>query len=156
MKNCTQHKQCIRNALREGEEICAKQHLRFTETRRRVLEIIWESHRPAKAYDILEKLSDGNTQTKPPTVYRALDFLLDNGMIHKINSLNAYVGCSHPSNQHQCHFLICTECDDVFECCNGTLDKAINSTADKTKFKPISSSVEIQGICHECLSGHNP
>lgn len=147
MSACDQHKLCIQKALYAGERICEQQDLRFTPIRRRVLEIIWESHKPAKAYDILDKLDDAS---KPPTVYRALEFLQENGLVHRINSLNAYVGCSHPDRHHQCYFLICTGCENVFECCNASLSRAIEKTAKNNHFSSTCSSVEIQGLCEQC------
>ncbi len=151
---CSQHKKCISTALQEGEKICQDAGLRFTDIRRQVLAIIWESHMPAKAYDILDKLSSTETTAKPPTVYRALDFLLESGLIHKINSLNAFVGCSHPVLRHQCYFLICTECAEVTECCTQSLTRAIQKTGRENHFSSLNTSLEIQGICAVCNSGH--
>lgn len=150
MINCEKHKHCITEALKSGEKICNENGLKFTEIRRKVLELVWDSHKPAKAYDILEKLPKGDGAMMPPTVYRALDFLLQNGLVHKINSLNAFVGCSHPGLHKQCYFLICTKCEEVTECCTAKLGKAIEVTANDKLFTTESVSLEIQGICQSC------
>ena len=115
-----------------------------------MLELVWESHKPAKAYDILKKLAKDKSAMMPPTVYRALDFLLKNGLVHKINSLNAFVGCSHPGLHKQCYFLICSKCDEVTECCTVKLDKVIGNTTNDNLFTTESVSLEIQGTCQSC------
>jgi len=150
MNSCDTHNDCITEAIQRGEEICAKNGLKFTAIRRRVLELVWESHKPAKAYDILEKLGKEDGSPVPPTVYRALDFLLENGLVHKINSLNAFVGCTHPGPNNQCYFLICTECDEVKECCASQLGKAIGQSVKSNSFKMDTVSLEIQGVCESC------
>jgi Fur family zinc uptake transcriptional regulator len=127
-----------------------KKGLRLTHLRKRVLELVWENHGPVKAYDILDKLGDKKTPAKPPTVYRSLDFLTENGLVHKLNSLNAYVGCTHPSKKHACYFLICKRCREVKECCNQKLTKAIASTSADNNFKISSITLEIEGLCEHC------
>lgn len=150
MPTCVDHKSCVKNALQKADSICRDRGLRFTELRRNVLEIIWEDHCPAKAYDILDKLNQHKASYKAPTVYRALDFLLENGLIHKIKSLNAYVGCSHPLKHNECYFLICGACGEVKECYNDKLARAISKTADKNKFNLGDITVEVAGKCREC------
>ena len=145
------HNECIHSAMSNAEMICTEKGLRLTQLRKRVLELVWESHGPVKAYDILDKLSDDNSSAKPPTVYRSLDFLTENGLVHKLNSLNAYVGCSHPSKRHACYFLICQCCQEVKECCNQILTQAINSTSAENNFKASSITLEIEGTCEHCL-----
>ncbi|MHA1109066.1 MAG: transcriptional repressor, partial [Alphaproteobacteria bacterium] len=84
------HKRCIAEALAAAEEICARQSVKLTDLRRRVLELIWDRHEPVRAYDLLDQLRAGRRSAAPPTIYRALDFLLEAGLIHRIESLNAY------------------------------------------------------------------
>ncbi len=150
MHTCTDHDSCVGDALQKADMICQDKGLRFTKLRRKVLEIIWESHAPAKAYDILDKLKKNDTSAKPPTVYRTLDFLLENGLVHKISSLNAYVGCSHPLKHHECYFLICDACQEIKECCNNDIAQAIIGTANKNKFHLKNITLEIEGKCQEC------
>jgi Fur family transcriptional regulator, zinc uptake regulator len=150
MRTCTSHAVCVEDALHVAERICAEKNVRFTPLRRTVLEMIWEHHGPAKAYDLLDKLKKEDASAKPPTVYRTLDFLLENGLAHKLSSLNAYVGCSHPLKAHACYFLMCTECGGITECCNSTLAQAITETARKNRFTPRRITLEIEGVCEEC------
>ena len=151
MHACDDHKTCVVEALKKADAICRDKSLRFTALRRKVLAMIWENHRPAKAYDILDKLKESNASAKPPTVYRTLDFLLENGLIHKLDSLNAYVGCLHPLEHDECYFLICNKCGETKECCNGNLDQVITETAKKNKFHPVQTTLEIKGECQQCL-----
>ena len=152
MQACSDHSYCVSQALHKAELICENKGLRFTALRRKVLEMIWASHGSAKAYDILDKLKDKDTTAKPPTVYRTLDFLMEHGLIHKLNSLNSYVGCGHPTTEYsECYFLICSECGEIKECCNDKLAKAIADTVKKSRFKPGRVTLEIKGTCPECV-----
>lgn len=153
MYNCTSHKDCIADALHQAEEICAVRHLRFTEIRRKVLELVWQNHGPVKAYDILDRLDGLDHRIaaiKPPTVYRALDFLTENGLVHKINSLNAFVGCSHPLRHKECYFLICSDCGEAKECCNPDIIDAISKTSRRNEFQAEHVTLEITGECSDC------
>lgn len=149
MDNCTDHKTCIEDALREAERICAEKKLNFTKQRKKVLELVWKNHKPAKAYDILKQI-DEKDSLQPPIVYRALDFLLNNGMVHKINSLNAYVGCPHPLKHSQCYFLICSKCEEVEESCDKSLTAEIAKSTKSRGFNSEKVAVEIVGICKKC------
>ncbi|MBO0332802.1 transcriptional repressor [Sneathiella sp. CAU 1612] len=154
MHNCTSHNDCIADALHRAEEICEARELRFTELRRKVLELVWERHGPIKAYDILDKLDNRIGATKPPTVYRALDFLTDNGLVHKINSLNAFVGCSHPLTHRECYFLICSDCGEAKECCNSEITDVISKTIRRNEFLTDHITLEITGECRDCRGVH--
>ena len=151
MHKCGSHNNCARNAINEAVQICKDRNLRFTDLRCKVLEIIWASHKPTKAYDILDKLKDMDYSAKPPTVYRTLDFLIEQGLIHKLESLNAYIGCSHPSKNHECYFLICSECQEIQECCDRMIHDAIVKTTNKNKFRPHHTTLEINGKCSKCM-----
>lgn len=146
------HTHCIDDALKQAENICSKYNLRFTALRRQILTLIWANHEPSKAYDILGQLSQSNNQkpAQPPTVYRALDFLLEHGLVHRLNSLNAYIGCGHPQKHSECYFLICTRCGKTEECCDSGLKKRIQSTAKNCAFHVAHSSLEIEGECQQC------
>jgi len=154
MHICENHSSCIEDAMKKADMLCSDKGVRFTPLRKEVLEIIWSSHSPAKAYDILDKLKGHEQTAKPPTVYRTLDFLLENGLIHKLNTMNAYVGCSHPLKHNQCYFLICQNCNDVVECCNRNLSDAIDDTTNKNKFSANSVTIEVAGQCEECSKKH--
>lgn len=141
-------------AINAAEAICEEQNLRFTKLRRTILRMIWANWGPAKAYDILDQLKEQGIGAKPPTVYRTLDFLMEHGLIHKLNSQNAYVGCSHPQQHSACYFLICNQCGDIQECCHGGLKQAIADTVEHEQFSPNRITLEIEGTCARCVSQH--
>src|SRR5690606_30117897 len=100
------------------EAACKARGLRLTPIRSYVLGLIAEAERPLKAYDLLDRVREGGGpgSVAPPTVYRALDFLLANGFIHRLESINAFVACHHPSSRpHSVPFLICDNCHDATE-----------------------------------------
>ncbi len=153
MPVCRTHKVCIRSALVTAEMICRDRGVRFTKLRRRVLELVWAGHGPVKAYEILGKLDNSIAAVRPPTVYRSLDFLLECGLVHKLSSLNAYVGCSHPLKHDECYFLLCSGCGEVKECCSGELEQVIREAAGKNEFRLGHTTLEIEGRCRECRDG---
>lgn len=145
------HAQCVQNALSSAESLCKEKNFRLTRLRKRVLELIWESHQALGAYAILEHLGQEGVKPAPPTVYRALEFLLEAGLIHRINSLNAYIGCNHPKDQHHgSYFLICQNCCVVAEIHNEKLETRINKVAEKENFSVQDRTLEISGICQIC------
>ena len=150
MLDCQDHEVCIERAMREAESICQEKGLRFTDLRREVLRLIGLSHVPAKAYDILENLKGKEWSAKPPTVYRALDFLLETGLVHKLDSINAYIGRSHPRDHNGCYFLICTDCKEAKECCSSELSDAIELAWNKISFRPKKITLEVFGQCSAC------
>ena len=150
MLACQDHEFCIESAMREAESICQEKGLRFTDLRREVLRLIWLSHVPAKAYDILENLKGKEWSAKPPTVYRALDFLLETGLVHKLDSINAYIGRSHPRDHNGCYFLICTDCNEAKECCSSELSDAIELAWNKNSFRAKKITLEVFGQCSAC------
>ncbi len=152
MLKCHDHNSCIDKAILEAILICKANNLRFTDLRQKVFEIILKTHKPVKAYDVLSELQQKDPSAKPPTVYRALDFLLEYGLVHKIHSLNSYSPCSHPKKHNQCCFLICEKCNQIKECCDESLFKAIQNTTNSNKFDPKNTIIEISGTCNKCNS----
>ena len=144
------HKSCLNGALRRAEKKCADQGERFTPLRRQILEMIWTSHEPVKAYDLLDELKKIHPGSAPPTVYRALDFLLDVGLIHKIESLNAYLGCGDPDSGHSGQFLICRKCSSVAELNDSSTRKNLQQMADSANFTIDKMTIEITGLCDQC------
>jgi Fur family zinc uptake transcriptional regulator len=145
------HSRCVSHALAEAETLCARQGLRLTALRKRVLELVWQSHKPLGAYDILGVLSEEDgRRAAPPTVYRALDFLLENGLVHRIASLNAFVGCNQPEHAHQGQFLICRHCHAAIELEQAAISQAIIASADEVGFSVESQTVEVVGLCAGC------
>jgi Fur family zinc uptake transcriptional regulator len=145
------HSHCVSHALAEAETICARQGLRLTALRRRVLELVWHSHKPLGAYDILGVLSEEDgRRAAPPTVYRALDFLLENGLVHRIASLNAFIGCNQPQHAHQGQFLICRSCNAAIELEQPAISQAIIAEAAAVGFVVEGQMVEVVGLCAGC------
>jgi Fur family zinc uptake transcriptional regulator len=146
------HARCLREALSKAESNCADRGVRLTPLRRRVLELVWKSHEPVKAYDILQTLSAEKKGAAPPTVYRALDFLKGEGFVHRIQSLNAYVGCGEPGHNNT-QFLICYQCGVVAELDDSEIGDLINRKASRLGFKTRHQTIEIQGLCTACNAG---
>ena len=145
------HDHCVSSALAEADTLCARQGVRLTALRKRVLELVWQSHKPLGAYDILAVLSEQDgRRAAPPTVYRALDFLLENGLVHRIASLNAFIGCSHPEHPHQGQFMICRSCHTAIELENVAVTDAIAAAAAGIDFHAEAQTVEVVGICAPC------
>ncbi|WP_372964161.1 Fur family transcriptional regulator [Marinobacter sp.] len=144
------HQACVSQALSEARSICRDQNARLTPIRERVLELIWQSHKPLGAYDILGMLGAEGHNAAPPTVYRALDFLLQYGLVHRISSLNAFIGCAHAGEYHREMFLICRQCGNVLELAAPALSKSIESSAKTEGFLPEDITLEIAGLCPRC------
>jgi Fur family zinc uptake transcriptional regulator len=143
------HQVCISEAIRNAERLCHRQQQRLTTVRKRVLELVWEQHKPIGAYDVLEILQQ-EAKATPPTVYRALDFLQGMGLVHRISSLNAYVGCSFPGHPHDGQFLICQSCQSLAEIDAPEINHAILESAAQKGFEPRKKTIEIMGLCPEC------
>lgn len=144
------HQSCIDAAIKDAARLCADKGLRFTQIRRRVLELVWGSHTPIGAYDILEGLRPEYPRAAPPTVYRALDFLTGLGLIHRIESMNAFVGCSHPDQPHSGQFLICGDCGTTAELDDPGIEKAVRLGAGRLGFIAKRQTVEVTGLCPDC------
>ena len=143
------HQSCIDRAMENAEQICQRQGQRFTTIRRRIFELVWQQHKPIGAYEVLEKLQQDG-RAAPPTVYRALDFLLELGLVHRIASLNAYVGCVHPEYPHDGQFLICTSCRSYAELDVSSVSAAIETSARDSGFEVHHHTIEIMGLCPRC------
>lgn len=124
--------------------------LRLTPLRREVLELVAETGRPVKAYDLLDQLRQRHGNAAPPTVYRALDFLLEHGFIHKLESINAFVSCHHPAEAHQVPFLICDVCSGAQEVCDERVAEMIEAQARAMGFRPQAQTLEVHGVCKRC------
>lgn len=144
------HSACVEEALATAEQVCGRSGVRFTDLRRRVLELIWRSHGPIGAYEALDRLRADGRRAAPPTVYRALRFLSDEGLIHRIESLNAYVGCIKPGKLHDAQHLICSTCGDVAEMDVADITRAIEERAENLDFSVRRKTVEVLGLCERC------
>lgn len=136
--------------ISEVESRCRQRGLRLTPTRRRVLELVLSAQGPIKAYDLLDRLKLEQPGAAPPTVYRALDFLLEHHFIHRLESLNAFVSCFHPEEAHQGQFLICDECHSVHELHDADLERKLRQTMEQESFQPSRQILEIHGLCMDC------
>ncbi len=149
-KRAHNHKRCIDAALVEAQATCERAGLRLTPLRRRVLELVWGGHAPVKAYDILEDLRRETGSAAPPTVYRALAFLLEAGLVHRLESLNAYVGCGGPGTPHVGQFLICRRCSAVAEIATPAIVSALIADARRLGFAADRQTIEVKGLCAAC------
>ncbi|MEP2470480.1 Fur family transcriptional regulator [Roseobacter sp.] len=145
------HGVCVSDALAAAEARCAAERLRFTPVRRKVLEILLQEHRALGAYAILDKLRDDGFGSQPPVAYRALDFLVANGLAHKIERLNAFIACVHPSRSHTPAFMICRLCDAVAETQSSPARGALGEAARATGFRIERTVVEAEGVCPACV-----
>jgi Fur family zinc uptake transcriptional regulator len=129
---------------------CQAEGLRFTDARRHVAQIISSSDKPLGAYDVLAELSAYLDNPKPPTAYRAIEFLLENKFIHRIESLNAYVTCQSDHRHTGSQFLVCDKCSKVIESHLCSLPTPLKASVDKKGFTAQSWNVEIHGLCADC------
>lgn len=150
------HRQCAEEALARATEICREKGVRLTPQRRRILELVWRNHRPVGAYQLIDALSSGGNPCAPPTVYRALNFLAEQGLIHRIESLNAFVGCGADEPGHTPQFLICGDCGDVGEVHDPAITDAILSRAGEVGFASRQTCVEVHGTCPACIARGAP
>ena len=144
------HSTCVGDTLAAAEARCAADGLRFTPVRRRVLEILLQGHRALGAYAILDQLREGGFGSQPPVAYRALEFLVVNGLAHKIERLNAFIACAHPSHAHAPAFLICRLCDAVAETHSSPARGTLGDAAKATGFRIERTVVEAEGVCPSC------
>ncbi|MCG8415475.1 MAG: transcriptional repressor [Pseudomonadales bacterium] len=144
------HALCIEEALNQAKRVCEKGGERFTDLRRQVFELVWAEHKPVKAYDLLSELASKRSGVAPATVYRTLDFLQAQGLVHKLESLNAYMGCSHPEQEHQGQFLICESCEEVRELEFAAFNKSIDEVEKEQHFQIKHMTVELFGVCGKC------
>lgn len=144
------HDYCISDALQNAKALCKSKALRLTPIRELVLRLVWQSHKPLGAYELLPPLADAGFNSAPPTVYRALDFLQELGLIHRIASMNAFIGCTHPNHPHPSAFMICRVCHTAAELNTDSINRAFKETASSFGFSIEEESVELVGLCHNC------
>ena len=149
------HDACVSQALTDARAICQRQNARLTPIRERVLELIWQSHKPLGAYDVLGELSSDGHNAAPPTVYRALDFLQQHGLVHRIASLNAFIGCTHAGENHTGMLLICRGCGNVLELTAPAVSKEVGKAASDEGFRAENTTLEIAGLCPRCQAEPN-
>ncbi|MBC10610.1 MAG: transcriptional repressor [Rickettsiales bacterium] len=138
------------NIEKKAFDFCIKNKHRYTEPRKKVLQIIAESPKPLKAYEILKELGKVLNNPKPPTAYRAIEFWHNKNFIHRIESLNAYSICEAGHFHKGSQFMICSTCGDVTESHICKLPQVIKQSTNKVSFKTLSWNIEINGICNKC------
>ncbi|MGC9423733.1 MULTISPECIES: zinc uptake transcriptional repressor Zur [unclassified Vibrio] len=136
---------------KQVEAICAERGVRLTAQRKRVFDLICASKKASSAYELLEDLKKSEPQAKPPTVYRALDFLLEQGFIHRVESTNSFISCcSCNAHKHFSQLLICDQCGNVVELQNDNLIAMLANNAEKHGFTITNHVIESHGICQSC------
>ena len=158
--SCTDPKHHVDDAhgfVAAVELACQERGLRLTPIRSRVLSLIADAGKPVKAYELLELVREGKAEGRgvgadaPPTVYRALDFLMANGFVHKLESVNAFVACHHPNAaQHSAPFLICDGCHKAVELEDEHVVATLDAQARALGFSPQTQTLEVHGLCAEC------
>jgi Fur family zinc uptake transcriptional regulator len=147
------HRACVERALADADGLCAERHQRMTAQRREVLEIILASHAPIGAYAILDVMRGRRgRKVAPPTAYRAIDFLRAQGLVHRIESLNAYVGCHHARVPHAVQLMICRDCRNTAELHDERVAIALRDAAHDAGFRIEERVVELSGLCGACAA----
>lgn len=144
------HAHCAHQGLVRAIGLVEARGVRLTPVRRRVLEILLEAHRALGAYDVLQRLAAEGFGNQPPVAYRALEFLVDNGLAHRIRRLNAFTACMHPGEAHSPVFLICRNCDALAEAPAAPVHAALGRAAAATGFVIERSNIEALGLCPSC------
>lgn len=146
------HGRCVTTALAQADKVVSERGLRMTPVRRRTLEILLERHGAMGAYEVLERLSEDGFGHQPPVAYRALEFLVDAGLVHRIRRINAFAACLHPGEDHHAAFLICRGCNAVAEIPAARLRSMMDAGAAETGFTIERVSLEAAGLCPDCRS----
>jgi Fur family zinc uptake transcriptional regulator len=145
-----------KQALARIERLCRERGVRLTPQRRRVMQLLLASDRPLGAYELIKALdahSERTSRTAPPTVYRALDFLLEQGFVHRIASLQAFASCIEPENEHSAQFLVCTDCGRADEVIDSRLEASVATATRARGFADGRHAVEVTCRCQGCEHG---
>ena len=145
------HDRCSADALTHAEALCAKRGERLTPMRRHVLEVLSRSHKPIGAYEIIDAVAARGSRPAPITIYRALEFLTAQGLVHRIESRNAFLACiNNHASDAPVVFLICEQCGAVGEAPSTAVTESLNVAAKSAGFAPKSRVIEITGVCRHC------
>ncbi len=136
--------------LTHAEALCKKRGARLTQHRRTVLQLLCRSPKPLSAYELLAQMQSKIDNAAPTTIYRALEFLQQQGLAHKLESIHAYVGCSHPDHPHDSQFLICADCGDVSEVEDQQVTNSLHAASKAAGFQADRPIVELVGTCANC------
>lgn len=146
------HRHCTQAILERAERLCARRNLKFTPIRRAVLEALARTHQPIGAYEVMQILEDGTGKRPAPiTVYRALDFLVEHRLAHRIESRNAFVACLHDhAGKDMVMFFICGRCGAVGEAVSPGVGEALSEAATEAGFGIAGQVIELAGTCRHC------
>ena len=144
------HAHCTADLIARAERTCERRGSKLTGQRREILSSVAQSHSAVGAYDIIERMAEHGPRPAPITVYRALDFLLAHGLVHKIESRNAFVACSHSHEGQPAALLICETCGTVAELDAPEIFERIAQKAKAQKFSPAHTMIEMSGTCGAC------
>jgi Fur family zinc uptake transcriptional regulator len=152
--------EAVESALERAAAACTLRGAQLTPLRRQVLRLVLDSPHPIGAYALLDQLRGQRPGAAPPTIYRALDFLQEQGLVHRVERLNAFVGCSGPETHHACghghdhphQFLICSGCGTTAEVCDHRVASAVTAAVRSAGFVPTRTTVEIEGFCASCVA----
>jgi len=147
------HTRCTAELLSRAEQTCARQGARLTGQRREILACVAQGHAAVGAYEIIERMAEKGPRPAPITVYRGLDFLLSHGLVHKIESRNAYVACSHSHEDRPAALMICEKCGTVSEFDAGEAIASISKAAEIQHFHATRTVIELAGTCNACQEG---
>ena len=145
------HDRAPATRIAHAEKVCAERRERLTPIRRQVLEALLASHKPLGAYDLIDRLAEGGGRPAPITIYRALDFLREQGLVHRIESRNAFIACAHQHGSNDpVVFLICEKCGVVGEAASAAVAETIKTASRAAGFTPKTPVIEISGTCAHC------
>lgn len=136
--------------LDQAAALCSRRNLRFTRLRQQVLELVCKAGQPVGAYQLLDALRETGRSAAPPTVYRALDFLLEQGLVHRLATNNTYLACAHPQLPHAAVFLVCSACGHTQEVHSRGIIDEIGNRAGPFGFTVEHAAVEVSGLCVRC------
>lgn len=140
----------VANFLDQAEVLCDRRNLRFTKLRKQVLALVCKAEQPVGAYHLLDELRESGRSAAPPTVYRALDFLLEQGLVHRLATNNTYLACAHPQHPHAAVFLVCSVCGHTQEVHTEGIIAELRRRAEQFDFAIKHASVELTGLCGRC------
>ena len=135
------------------EAICRRRGGRMTRQRRAVLGRLVENRRPLSAYELRDLLRPEDASVTPASVYRCLDFLVEHGLVHRLETTRSFIACDHPEHPHAVQFLICRQCGSVVEAEDKRMEAATESLGQRLGFALDHRTVELTGICGPCKTG---
>lgn len=140
----------LEDSLKTAHALCEQRGKRLTPIRRKVLEILLREHRSLKAYELLDLIRSDQPGAAPPTVYRALDFLVEEGLVHRLDAINAWTACMDAAGEPHDILVICTQCGRVSELSDPTLSRQLAECVAIAGFRLASSETELRALCSDC------